>query len=335
MRRRQIGELEVSVLGIGGNNFGTNFFGRGCDAGEVDRILRTGLDAGVNLVDTAEEYSITSFLGEGHSEELIGAALGARRDEAVLSTKFLNSDAGNPGERGAARIIAAVEASLGRLRTDRIDLYQQHFPDPDTPVDEVLEALSRLVADGKVREIGWCNAAPEQVHDAAAAVQRSGSRPFRSCQLQYSLLERPADELLAALTRTGTVVLAYFPLASGLLSGKYHRGQPPPADSRLASDALVATILRDGVMSKQPLLSDARLTTVDELAAFAADSGHSLLELALSWVAAQPSVASVLTGVTSPGQVTANAAALDWLLTPDECAAVDAIVAREADGAES
>ena len=167
--------------------------------------------------------------------------------------------------------------------------------------------------------------------DAAAAAARSGSRPFRSCQLQYSLLERPAKDLLGALARSDTAVLAYFPLASGLLSGKYLRGLPPPPGSRLASDALVATILRDGAMSRQPLLSDARLATVDELAAFAADSGHTLLELALSWVAAQPGVASVLTGVTRPEQVPANAAAMDWDLTPDELVAVDAIVAREAE----
>ncbi len=172
MRRQRIGELEVSIVGIGGNNFGTDFFGPGCDQPTVTNIVNVALDAGVTLFDTAEEYSITSYLGEGHSEELLGVALRGRRDEAVLATKFLNSDEHDPAVRGADRIVAALEASLRRLGTDRIDLYQQHFPDPRMPVDETLDAMDQLVRDGKIREVGWCNATAEMVDERGAGRHR-------------------------------------------------------------------------------------------------------------------------------------------------------------------
>ncbi len=331
LERRSIGSLEVSVVGLGGNSFGTDFFGARCDQREVTRIVNAALDHGVNLIDTAEEYSITSFLGEGHSEECIGRALGARRDEAVIATKFLNTSAQDPDHRGAARIVAAAEASLRRLGTDRIDLYQQHQPNPDTPIDEILEALDRLMQDGKVREVGCCNFSAEML-DAAdratASTGGSGAR-FRSCQLQYSVLERPEAETFAAMQRTGMTLLAYFPLASGLLTGKYRRGEPPPPGSRLGADALVSTMLRDGLMARRPPLSDERLTTVEQLTDYARTRGHSLLELAISWLAAQPVVASVIAGVTNADQVVANAAAAQWTLTGDELTAIEAIVARE------
>ncbi|WP_007509818.1 aldo/keto reductase [Pseudofrankia saprophytica] len=330
MNRRRIGSLEVSVVGLGGNNFGTDFFGAGCDKHEVDRIVHAALDAGINLFDTAEEYSITSFLGEGHSEELIGAALGQRRDEAIIATKFLNQSEADPDQRGAARIVAAVEASLRRLGTDRIDLYQQHQPDPDTPIEEILEALDRLVRAGKVREVGCSNFTGEMLDDAAETAARSSFSPYRSCQVQYSVLERPQQDVLDAVARHDLAVLAYFPLASGLLTGKYRRGVPPPPDARLGADAMVSTMLRQGIMARRPPLSDERLATVEQLTAFAEERGRSLLELAISWVASQPTVASVLVGVTKPEQIIANASAAGWQLTPDEVAAVDAIVAREA-----
>jgi aryl-alcohol dehydrogenase-like predicted oxidoreductase len=239
MKRRRIGSLEVSVVGLGGNSFGTDFFGARCDQREVTRIINAALDAGVNLIDTAEEYSITSFLGEGHSEELIGVALGSRRDEAVIATKFLNTSDGEPDQRGASRIVAAAEASLLRLRTDRIDLYQQHQPDPDTPIEETLKALEQLVLDGKVREVGCCNFTADMLDAATEAAGRSSFAAFRSCQVQYSLLERPPNDVLASVERNRMSILAYFPLASGLLTGKYRRGEPPPPDSRLAADGLV------------------------------------------------------------------------------------------------
>jgi len=328
VRRRRIGSLDVSVVGLGGNNFGTDFFGARCDGREVTRIVNAALDAGINLIDTAEEYSITSFLGEGHSEELIGTALGARRDEAIIATKFLNQSESDPDQRGAARIMAAVEASLRRLGTDRIDLYQQHQPDPFTPMEEILETLDGLIRAGKVREIGCSNFTREMLDNAAETADRSSLTPYRSCQTQYSILERPSDDVINAAERHDIGLLAYFPLASGLLTGKYRRGHEPPRDSRLGADGLVSNMLRDGIMAARPPLSDTRLATVERLAAFAEKQGHSVLELAISWLASQPSIAAIITGATKAEQVVANAVAADWHLSPDDFAAVDAIVAH-------
>ena len=300
------------------------------DQQTVTRIVNVALDAGVTLFDTAEEYSITSYLGEGHSEEYLGVALRSRRDEAVLATKFLNTDEHDPDVKGADRIVAALEASLQRLGTDRIDLYQQHFPDRNLPVDETLEALERLVRDGKVREVGTCNVTAELVDEAARVAHDRGTSPFRSCQLQLSVLERPGADVLAALVRHSIALIAYFPLANGLLTGKYRRDEPPPRGSRLGADAMVSQFLRDGIMASRPPLSPERLTTVGQLGDFARDHGHTLLELAISWVASQPVVGSVLTGVTSPDQIAANAAAAGWLLSDADRAAIDAIVDDEA-----
>jgi aryl-alcohol dehydrogenase-like predicted oxidoreductase len=329
MKRRRVGTLDVSVVGLGGNSFGTNFFGARCDQPEVTRIINAALDAGINLIDTAEEYSITSFLGEGHSEEMIGAALGSRRGEAVIATKFLNRDEGDPQQRGAARIVAAAEASLRRLGTDWIDLYQQHQPDPDTPIEETLDALDRLVRSGKVREVGCCNFDGSMLDSATGSARRNGVAPFRSCQLQYSVLERPTHEVLASLSRNDMSILAYFPLASGLLTGKYRRGEPPPPDSRLGTDGFVSTMLRQGILASRPPLSDERLSTVEKLATFASDHGHTLLELAISYLAAQPGLASVLAGATNAEQVDLNATAAGWELPASELAAIDDLVAEE------
>jgi aryl-alcohol dehydrogenase-like predicted oxidoreductase len=330
MKRRRIGSLEVSVVGIGGNSFGTDFFGSRCDQSEVGRTISAALDVGINLIDTAEEYSITSFLGEGHSEELIGAALGNRRDEVVIATKFLNTTEHDPAERGAERIVAAAEASLRRLGTDRIDLFQQHRPDPDIPIDELLEALDRLVHEGKVREIGCCNFTGDMISAATESAARTGGRAFRSCQAQYSVLERPTDDVLRAVEQNDLSILAYFPLASGLLTGKYRRGEPPPLDSRLGGDGMVSTMLRDGLMARRPPFSEERLTTVERLSAFALERGHSLLELAISWLVSQPLVRAVITGVTKAEQVIENAAASEWQLNSEDIARVDEIVADEA-----
>jgi aryl-alcohol dehydrogenase-like predicted oxidoreductase len=330
MKSRKVGTLDVSVVGVGCNNFGTDFFGPGCDQKTVTRIVNTALDAGITLFDTAEEYSITSYLGEGHSEELLGTALRGRRDEAVVATKFLNTSEHSPGEIGADRIVAALEASLQRLGTDRIDLYQQHFPDPRQPMDETLEALDRLVRAGKVREIGCCNVSAAGVDDAAKVASDHGTGSFRSCQLQFSVLERPGTDVIAALARHDIGLLAYFPLASGLLTGKYRRDTAPPPGSRLGADAMVSQFLRDGIMATRPPLSAERLTTVEQLGDFARDRGHTLLELAISWVACQPTVASVLTGVTSADQMAANATAAEWRLSAADLVAIDAIVKQEA-----
>ncbi|HVU72711.1 MAG TPA: aldo/keto reductase [Mycobacteriales bacterium] len=330
MRRTTIGRLEVSVLGVGCNSFGTDFFGNRCTQADVDRIVGTALDAGINLFDTAEEYSVTSFLGEGHSEEMLGIALRNRRDEAVIASKWSNYDEAHPDQKGAARIIAACEASLQRLGVDHLDLYQQHQQEHAVPMEEILTALDTLVQQGKVREVGCCNLPAAMLDEAAAIADRTGVAPYRSLQVQYSVLERPADDVLVAAERHGLPLLAYFPLASGVLTGKYKPGEPPPADSRFGAGGQVAALLQTGIMSRRPLLSDERLATVAELALFAESRGHALLDLALSYLAGDPRVGSVLTGVTRPGQVTANAAAIGWEMTAADRRAADEIVAREA-----
>jgi aryl-alcohol dehydrogenase-like predicted oxidoreductase len=324
-----VGDLTVSVVGIGGNNFGTDFFGNGCDAQTVDRIVGTALDNGINLFDTAEEYSITSSLGVGRSEELLGAALRGRREQAVIATKYSNYDEADREQSGADRIVAAVEASLRRLDTDHIDLLQQHQPDPRTPIEETLDALNRLVSAGKVLEIGTSNLDVAQLDDASVASQKLAIRPFASCQLQFSVLERPPIDVLDALRRTSCTVLAYFPLASGLLTGKYRRGEAAAVDTRLGGRGPVSEMLRGGLMARCPPLSDQRLRTVEKLTELSASCGHSLLDLAISWLVCQPTVGAVLTGVTSPAQVEGNAAAASWNLEPPTLAAIDAIVAAE------
>lgn len=330
MRRTQIGALEVSVLGIGCNSFGTDFFGNRCTQDDVDRIVRTALDAGVNLFDTAEEYSVTSFLGEGHSEEMLGIALKGRRDEAVIASKWSNYDEQHPDQKGAERIVAACEASLRRLGVDHLDLYQQHQQEHAVPMEEILTAFDSLVQAGKVREVGCCNLPAEMLDDAASTSERLGVQPYRSLQLQYSLLEQPPSDVVEAARRHDLPLLAYFPLASGVLTGKYKQGEPPPADTRFGADGKVAALLRDGILSRRPLLSDERLATVAELADFAQSRGHQLIDLALSWLATDPQVGSVLTGVTRPDQVTANAAAIGWDLTAEDRQTAIEIAAREA-----
>jgi aryl-alcohol dehydrogenase-like predicted oxidoreductase len=225
--------------------------------------------------------------------------------------------------------VAALEASLRRLGTDRIDLYQQHFPDPHMPVDETLDAMDQLVRAGKVREAGWCNVTADMVDEAARVATDRGTRAFRSCQLQFSVLERPEAEVLAALERQSVALIAYFPLANGLLTGKYRADAPAPPTSRLGADAMVSQFLRDGIMARRPPLSPERLATVARLNDFARDHGHSILELAVSWLASQPTVGSVLTGVTSAEQAAANAAAAGWQLSRADMAEVDAIVENE------
>jgi aryl-alcohol dehydrogenase-like predicted oxidoreductase len=317
MQQRRIGSLEVSAIGLGTNNFGTDFFGKPCTADEVDRIVGAALDAGVTLFDTAEEYSVATRLGVGNSEVLLGQALGARRDDVLIASKFLNTNDAKPEQRGAPRIVAACEDSLRRLGTDRIDLYQQHVPDRHTPLEEILTALDQLQQAGKIREIGCCNLPAEQLD---ASVEIGASRdisPYRSCQTQFSVLERPKPEVLASVGRAGMAFLAYFPLASGLLTGKYRRGRPAPAGTRLAEGGRFGD-----------LLSERNLALVDELTAFAAARRHSLLELAVSWLLSRGAVVSVIAGATSPEQVALNASAAGWRLTQAELAELEAILAR-------
>jgi aryl-alcohol dehydrogenase-like predicted oxidoreductase len=304
MRTRQIGSLDVTVVGLGTNNFG---FGMAEE--DVPAVVDAALAQGINFIDTADSY--------GASEERLGKALGTRRDQILIATKFGSPVMGQDGTGGARPdyVRQAVDASLKRLGTDRIDLYQLHRPDKETPIAETLEALAATVKAGKVREIGCSNFSAAQLREAEAAA-RDGVR-FVSVQNHYNLLNRGDEaEVLPECEKLGLAYLPYFPLASGVLTGKYQRGQSPPEGTRLHRwGERAAGALNDETFDK-----------VDALTAWARERGHSLLDLAFAWLLAKPTVASVIAGATRAGQVEANAAAGGWELTPAEVAEVDAIV---------
>ncbi len=305
MDTRKIGSLDVSIAGLGCNNFGWRI-----DAATTAKVVDAAFDAGVNFFDTADIY------GGGQSEEFLGRALRSRRKQAVIATKFgMKMDENRHGAR-PEYVMQAAEDSLRRLGTDYIDLYQLHQPDPSTPIADTLEALDRLVRAGKVREIGCSNFSAAQLREAAAAVKQGRAR-FVSVQNEYSLLHRdPEAEVIPECERLGVAFIPYFPLASGLLTGKYRRGQPPPPGSR-------------GQAGFGPkVFTDRNLEIAERLTAFAESRGHTLLELAVSWLLAQPTVASVIAGATSPEQVKANAAATGWKLSADEFAEVDRALAQ-------
>ena len=310
MERRKLGRSgpDVSLVGLGTNNFGGRI---GRDAARL--VLDRALDLGVTLIDTADSYG-----NRGGSEAILGELLGARRKGVVLATKFgmPMDDAGKL--RGASRryIAQAVEASLRRLKTDWIDLYQLHRPDPQTPIEETLRALDDLVRAGKVRFIGCSNLSATQLEEAETVATRHGLAAFVACQDEYSLLERGIEQaLVAAMRRHGLGLLPYFPLASGLLSGKYKSGAPLPAGSRLANSARHA----GGVLNAR------NWRIVEALRDFAAERGRSLLELAMSWLAAQPFVSGIIAGATTPQQIEQNVAAVGWALSAAELAAIDRI----------
>lgn len=300
MKVRRLGNsgLKVSVVGLGCNNFGMRI-----DAAQTQAVVDAALDAGVTLFDTADVYGGTK------SEEFLGKALGKRRHEIVLATKFGMRVGDDPKRSGGSRkwIMTAVEDSLRRLRTDYIDLYQHHRPDPDTPVDETLRALDDLVTQGKVRYLGCSNYSGWQIADADWTA--AGQSRFVSAQNLYSLLERDVErEVLPACEHFGLGFLPFFPLASGLLSGKYRRGAAPPEDTRLAAW---------GARGAQAL-SDANFDKIEALEAWAKARGHTLLELAFAWLLGHEAVSSVIAGATTPEQVNTNAATGGWSLTPDE-----------------
>jgi aryl-alcohol dehydrogenase-like predicted oxidoreductase len=298
MRTRRLGssDLEVTVVGLGCNNFGGRIGEESSRA-----VIDAALEAGVTFFDTADIYG-----NKGGSEEIIGRALAGRRDRVVLGTKFGHDLGDGETARGARPYIRkAVEASLRRLRTDWIDLYQYHRPDGVTPVEETLAALDELVREGTVRAIGSSNFTAQMVEEAQTVAAERGSTPFVSEQSQYSWLHLEAeDELLPTCERLGVGFIPYFPLASGLLTGKYRRGEPPPEGTRLHGREL----------------DDADLDRVARLEAFAAERGVTLLDVAVGGLAAVPAVASVIAGATKPEQVRANAAAGAWEPTPDELA---------------
>ena len=303
---RQIGSLDVSVVGLGCNNFGGRL-----DEPRTAAVVGAALDAGINFFDTADVYGGTK------SEEYLGRALGKRRPDVVLATKFGSRVA--PGKEGAAPayVKTALEDSLRRLGTDYVDLYQLHQPHPSTPIAETLAALGQAVAAGKVREIGCSNFSASQLEEADAAVGEGAPR-FVGVQNEYSLLHRdPELNVLPECEKLGIAFIPYFPLMSGVLSGKYHRGEPPPAGTRLAGMA---------PQRQDTMLSARTLGIVEALGGYARDHGHSILELAIAWLAAKPAVASVIAGATQPDQIWANAKAADWVLTEQEVREVDAMV---------
>ncbi|HLJ99490.1 MAG TPA: aldo/keto reductase [Streptosporangiaceae bacterium] len=310
MRYRSLGDsgLLVSVVGLGCNNFG-----RRLDVAGTRAVVDAAIDAGITLLDTADMYGVA-----GGSELALGEVLAGRRDKVVLATKFGHQGAdmgygpATGAKGGRAYIRRAVTESLRRLRTDYIDLYQLHTPDPATPVEETIAALDELVSDGKVRYIGHSNLSGWQIADAAHLSARSGRTPFISAQNHWSLLERDAEaEVVPAALHFGLGVLPYFPLANGLLTGKVRRGKPVPANSRLAGRAGYVT--------------EAKLDKVEALIAWAAEHGTSVLDVAIGALAAKPGCSSVIAGATTAEQVKANAAAGEWVPTEAELAEIDAI----------
>ena len=310
LQQRTLGRsgLLVSTVGLGCNNFGGRI---GFDASRD--TIHAALDAGITLFDTADVYG-----NRGGSEEILGRVLGERRRNIVLASKFgiAMDEAGR--EKGGSRsyILRAVEASLRRLKTDWLDLYQYHRPDEHTPTEETLRALDDLVRSGKVRYVGCSNMPAWRMADSQWVSSTKSLTRFVSCQDEYSLLHRsPEKELIPAAEAFGMGLLPYFPLASGLLTGKYRRNQPRPTGTRLTNDERLATIY----------LTGERWEKAEKLAEFCDARGRTLVELAFSWLLSRPVVSSVIAGATAPAQVTANVAAAGWMLSPEDLAAIDAI----------
>lgn len=306
MEKRRIGPLEVSVVGLGCNNFGGRL-----DEAETDRVVRAALDADINFLDTADIY------GKTQSETFLGRTLAGRRDEVVLATKFgMEVDEQRKGAH-PDYVRQACEDSLRRLNTDHIDLYQLHEPDPSVPIADTLAALDELVQAGKVRVIGCSNFSAEQLREAEAAV-KDGAARFVSVQNEYSLLNRePENGVLDEARRLDIAFIPYFPLASGLLTGKYRQGQPPPEGTRIQEDSRWFT--------------EENLALVERLIAFAEARGHTILDLAFAWLLRHDVVVSVIAGATSPEQIRANADAAAWTLTDEDERALDAILPAGSD----
>jgi len=306
MRMKTIGagDAAISISAVG---LGCNAFGRRIDAAATARVIDAAIDAGITFLDTAEAYA------DGQSEEFIGRALGRRRADVVIATKFGLGVRHVPGKGTGARenIMIAVEGSLKRLRTDVIDLYQIHMPDPSTPIGETLGAFEELVRAGKVRLIGCSNFSAAQLDAAMAAARDAGMASFVTAQNPWSVLNRGIeDDLAPACAARGIGILPYYLLERGLLTGKYRRGAPPPAGARL-----------DAARTER-----ADFDAIEALESFAAARGHNLLTLAISWLASKDVVASVISGASRPEQLSANAAAGGWELTPDDFAEIDRIL---------
>ena len=314
MEYRNLGAsgLQVSAVGLGCNNFG-----RRCDPAQTKAVVDKAIDLGVTLFDTADIYG-----PRGLSEEYLGAALKDHRRNVVLATKFRVPMGEGPLWSGGSRryIFDAVEASLKRLNTDYIDLYQIHFPDTTTPIEETMRALDDIVRSGKVRYIGCSNFASWQAVEAQWIARTKNLSPFISAQNQYNLLDRRIErELAPACQQYGMGILPYFPLASGFLTGKYRPNEAPPEGTRLAA-------MGDGAKAT---LSEPNFELLGKLEDFAKQRDHTMLELAIGWLASQPFVSSVISGATKPEQVEQNVAAGAWKLTGEEMAEVAKITRKE------
>ena len=310
MDYRRLGHsgLWVSAVGIGCNNFGAK-----CDEAATRAVVHACLDAGITLFDTADMYG-----NRGGSETLLGRILGHHRKDIVLASKFGLPMGEGPYLNGAGRhyIMRAVEDSLRRLRTDHLDLYQVHRPDPATPIEETLRALDDLVRDGKVRYVGCSNFAGWQLAEAEWAARAGGTVRFISAQNEYSLVDRRIEgELVPAANAYGVGILPYFPLANGLLTGKYQRNHAMPDGARMTERPTRA----------EEVLTDRNWTSAEKVADYAAARGHSLLEAAIGWLASQDHVPSVIAGATTAEQVAQNAAAADWRMTAEEIADINAL----------
>jgi aryl-alcohol dehydrogenase-like predicted oxidoreductase len=298
-------------VGLGCNNFGGRL-----DAAATARVVHRALDLGVTLFDTSDTYGAA-----GTSEEYLGRALGGRRKDIVLASKFARPMDREGRLQGASRryIMQAVEASLKRLNTDWIDLYQQHIEDPRTPIEETLQALDDLVRQGKVRYIGCSTLSAWQVVEAQWTSKHLRLASYVSCQERYSLLERELDEqLMPVIEKYGLGLIPFSPLANGLLTGKYRHGQPLPGGTRLA----------DTPRTAERYLTDRNWTMVERLVEFCERRGRSLLDLAFSWLLHRPAVASVIAGATTAEQVEANVAAAGWALSPEDMDEIDRLTAK-------
>jgi aryl-alcohol dehydrogenase-like predicted oxidoreductase len=308
--------LHVSVVGLGCNNFGMKI-----DKEATAAVVSKALDAGITLFDTANIYG-----GAGRSEEFLGEALGSRRQDVIVATKFGGPMGMGPLNQGTSRrhIFQQAEASLRRLGTDYIDLYQIHFPQPTTPIEETLRAMDDLVRSGKVRYIGCSNFSAWQAVEAQWTARTCGLNQLVSAQNEYNLLDRRIEaELAPACTAYGMGILPYFPLASGFLTGKYRRGEPPPKGSRLQVWG----------PRGERMLSNRNFEVLERLEAIASARGHTMLELAVGWLASQPHVSSVIAGATAPEQVEQNVAAASWVLNAEELSEVDAATRGEGEAA--
>ena len=312
MEHRNLGRsgLQVSLVGLGCNNFGWR-----CDKEQTAAVVHKALEAGITFFDTADVY------GRGQSEEYLGEALKGRRQDVIIATKFSSPMGEGPLRRGTSRryVFEAVEGSLRRLGTDYIDVYQIHFPDPSTPIEETLRALDDLVRQGKVRYTGCSNFAGWQVVEAQWFARTQHLSPLISAQNQYNLLDRGIErELVPACTAYGLGILPFFPLASGFLAGKYRPEQAPPEGTRLAAAGALA----------ERVLTQPNFATLSRLETFSQSRGRTLLELAVGWLASQTYVASVIAGATKPEQVEQNVRAAEWRLTAEELAEVDALTRK-------